>query len=45
VVEGIPEFMAEIVSDAASSEALSREAGLVALGSQDRRKQQSIVRR
>jgi len=46
VVEGIPEFMAEIVSDAASSEGgYLEKLGLVALGSQDRRKQQSIVRR
>jgi phosphate transport system substrate-binding protein len=46
LVEGIPEFMAEIVSDAASSEGgYLEKLGLVALEPQDRRKQQNIVRR
>ncbi len=46
VVEGIPEFMAEIASEGASGEGgYLEKLGLVALEPQDRRRQQNIIRR
>ncbi len=46
VVEGIPEFMAELVSDKAAGEGgYLEKVGLVALEPEERRQQQDIVRR